>query len=77
MIHEGLAGGSNALFAVFDGHGTEGEKCSRHVASHLPSMPRALSQLQGMSFPVLPGLCCCASDITDICLQVYLPVSSG
>ena len=38
MIHEGLGGGSNALFAVFDGHGVEGEKCSRHVAGQLPSM---------------------------------------
>ena len=38
MVHEGLGGGSNALFAVFDGHGVEGEKCSRHVAGHLPSM---------------------------------------
>lgn len=38
MIHEGLCGGSNALFAVFDGHGVEGEKCSRHVASSLPPM---------------------------------------
>ena len=38
VIHEGLGGGSNALFAVFDGHGVEGEKCSRHVAGQLPSM---------------------------------------
>lgn len=38
MIHEGLAGGPNALFCVFDGHGVEGEKCSRHVASNLPSL---------------------------------------
>ena len=38
MIHEGLGGGSNALFAVFDGHGVEGEKCSCHVADRLPSM---------------------------------------
>ena len=38
MVHEGLSGGANALFCVFDGHGVEGEKCSRHVASHLPSL---------------------------------------
>lgn len=38
VIHEGLAGGANALFCVFDGHGMEGEKCSRQVASQLPSL---------------------------------------
>ena len=38
MIHEGLSGGANTLFCVFDGHGVEGEKCSRHVAGHLPSL---------------------------------------
>ena len=55
VIHEGLAVGSNALFAVFDGHGTEGEKCSRHVASHLPSM-----LVHSPSFKACPFLCCLA-----------------
>ena len=38
MIHEGLGGANNVALAVFDGHGQEGEKVSRYLASTLPGM---------------------------------------
>ncbi len=38
MIHEGLGGQNNLLLAVFDGHGQEGDKVSRHVAATLPGL---------------------------------------
>lgn len=46
VIHEGLGGQNNMLLAVFDGHGQEGDKVSRHVAATLPGLMANSSALR-------------------------------
>lgn len=38
VVKEGMGGSNTCFFAVFDGHGSDGAKVSRHLANTMPRL---------------------------------------